>query len=441
MAIPMTTPKEALITTSLLVTALIAGAWTDRMGWALWFATLVWIAIQARQYRKVAKWANRPLRRPRNVSDHWFVLAYNPFRALIRQRDRAHRMAEQMREIVSLAQVIPDGIIIVSPTGNIVTFNQAAKQLLMLKEEDIGLGLATVVRTPDFVGFLRARSHEDPLEFTSPFDAQLTYEARRVPMDDGGAVIIVRDITTLNRLLTMRQNFIANVSHELRTPLTVVHGYLETMSDESQPDELRLELISKLEGPMKRMRSLVEDLLLLSQLESTPAPEQKDVLPVAALAKNAAAEVQGLCQRPDQITVECDTSSQVEGIEQEIHSVLVNLLSNALRYSPDGGDVVLRCEDIADDRVRFSVKDHGIGIAPEHLARITERFYRVDMAAARGKGGTGLGLAIAKHVLRRHDASLQVQSTLGAGSTFYFELMRAPAKLTSNHQSVANQEE
>ena len=411
----------------LLAIALIAGVWTYQMGWALWFATLAWIGIQVQQYRQVAQWANRPLRRPGNVTDPWFDLAYQPFRALLRQRDRVHRMADRMREIISLAQVIPDGVIIVSPTGNIVTFNQAAKQLLMLKEQDLGLGLATVVRTPEFIGFLRSGDPEDPLEFASPSDATLTYEARRVPMDDGGMVIIVRDITALNRLLTMRQNFIANVSHELRTPLTVVHGYLETMIDDSQPDDLRLQLIAKLEGPMKRMRSLVEDLLLLSQLESTPVPERKDTLSVVKLAQNAAAEVQGLCQRPDQIKVDCATVRQVLGIERELHSVLVNLLSNALRYSPGGGEVTLRCEDAADGRVRFSVIDHGIGIPAEHLARITERFYRVDMAAARGKGGTGLGLAIAKHVLRRHDATLQVSSTLGAGSTFYFEIMSAPA--------------
>ena len=160
-------------------------------------------------------------------------------------------------------------------------------------------------------------------------------------------------------------------------------------------------------------------------------PEQKDHIMVTALINAAAAEVQGLCDNPQQLKVHCRTDRAVEGIEAEIHSALTNLLGNAVRYSPNGETVELVCEDVGE-QIRFSVIDHGIGIAPEHLTRITERFYRVDMATARSTGGTGLGLAIVKHVLRRHNTVLFVESKLGAGSVFSFEIDAAPARFPTD---------
>jgi len=425
----MTTIKEVLITGGLLLAALIAGWITQALGWCLFIATAIWISIQIAEIRKVRDWVERPLRAPKNALGSWFELAYQPYRSLLRQRQRTQRMAGRLREVLGLAEVIPDGVIVISPSGDIEGLNQAAKQLLMLKDSDIGLGLGTVVRNPEFVEFIRLESYDSPLEFISPTDPELTYEARRFGMENGRAVIIIRDITTLNRLLTMRQNFVANVSHELRTPLTVISGYMETLADDSQPVELRLGLTERIASPVKRMGSLVDDLLLLSRLESMAIPASKDRIKAAALLNAAANEVQGLCVNPQQLKTYYRTDRAVDVIETELHSALTNLISNAVRYSSNGEPVELICEDVGD-QIRFSVIDHGIGIAPEHLSRITERFYRVDMASARSTGGTGLGLAIVKHVLRRHNALLNVESKLGAGSVFSFAIDAAPASLT-----------
>ena len=418
---------DALLAGGLLAAAIVVGALTGWMGWCLFVASIIWIVIQARQYRRVLQWSKRPLGRPQNGLEPWFVLAYNPYRALQRQRNRTRAIGRRMRQLLLLAEVIPDGVVILAPSGEIEGLNQAAKNLLQLKDSDIGLGLATIIRVPEFIAFVRApEPPESPLEFVSPFDADKTYEARRVSMENQRSVIIIRDITTLNRLLTMRQNFVANVSHELRTPITVVNGYLETIADDEQPEDLRLALTQKLQPPMKRMRSLVDDLLLLSQLESTAEAEQKSVLPVSRMLSSAVSEVQGLAKRKDQVSMSCDPSMHVHGNEKELHSVCVNLLTNALRYTSDDAPVVLSCARM-DDQVRVSVQDNGIGIAPEHLQHITERFYRVDMAGARSSGGTGLGLAIVKHILLRHDSSLMVESELGKGSLFYFDLELCPA--------------
>ena len=420
----MVSSKELSLIFMLLIPALIAGLWSGELGWCLFFASLTWITIQAAEYRKVLQWSTRPLSRPKNGRDSWWSIAYPPFRALSRERRRTKAMNAQLREILGLAEVIPDGVLVLSPNGDIEGMNTAAKKLLQLTDADMGLGLATVVRSPDFVAFIREDSRDEPLEFSSPFDSERSFEARRFDAGTERTIVLVRDITTLNRLLTMRQNFVANVSHELRTPLTVISGYLETMSDAEQPTDLRLSLIERLNTPVKRMQTLVSDLMLLTQLESTPMPEQRQVLSLQRIVTAAAQELQGLCSTPDQIQFHYETDEPVEGIETELHSVCINLLSNALRYSPEGNAIDIFLTEHGDN-VRLTVKDHGYGIAPEHLSRLTERFYRVDMAGARTRGGTGLGLAIVKHILRRHDAELVIESALGEGSTFSCEFERA----------------
>ncbi len=216
----------------------------------------------------------------------------------------------------------------------------------------------------------------------------------------------------------MRQNFVANVSHELRTPLTVVNGYLESLEDPQLEDELKLQLLPRLAAPMRRMQSLVEDLLLLTQLESVPDESHKEPVNLAAVIERAASELEPLTTSPGQLRRKISSDAKVLGFETELHSVCINLISNAIRYSPEGNPIEIEYRDV-EDGVRLQVRDSGSGIAPEHLNRLTERFYRVDMSGARAKGGTGLGLAIVKHVLRRHGSELNIDSELGVGSVFW----------------------
>ncbi len=413
--------KELTIILSLALAAILLGLLVDELAWCLFGATLIWIWLQAGEFRKVRAWSRRPLRRPDNGMDSWFDISYAPYRALLRERQRTRDMALRLRELLGLADVIPDGVIQLRPNGDIESLNTAAKKLLHLSDKDIGLGLATVVRSPDFVRFLSGygdSKSDEPLDFTAAANPEQDLEARLFDAGGGWTVVMLRDITALNRLLTMRQNFVANVSHELRTPLTVMSGYLETMSDESEPEELRLSLVERLTPPLKRMQTLVDDLMLLTQLESTPIAAQQDPIYLPDVVNTAVQELQGLCESPEQIRIHFDSQQTILGIETELHSLCVNLLSNALNYSPSGAPVDISVTDHGD-AVRLTIKDNGYGIAPEHLDRITERFYSVDSADARTRGGTGLGLAIVKHVLLRHDSSLQVTSTLGSGSTFY----------------------
>ena len=417
------------------VLAFCGGLLTGQMGWAFFLAALTWILRQYGEFEKFRRWAERPLSLPENSSEAWYELANSPYRQLGRERQRVRSMLARVREILGVTELIPDAVILLDEAGGIETMNTAARSLFNLKKDDIGLGLANIVRSPDFAAFLRQEDDSPTFEFTSPLNPEQQLEARRFDSDSQRKLILVRDITSSNRLLTMRQQFVANVSHELRTPLTVVNGYLETINDDSVTDDLRLQLIGKFTTPMNRMQALVEDLLLLTQLEASTDIAEPMEVSMATVIKGAVEELQSLQIYPGQISVFLDADDKVLGLEKELHSVCVNLLSNAIRHSDSSADIEISWARVGD-KVRLAVTDSGTGIPSEFIDRLTERFFRVDMAGAQARGGTGLGLAIVKHVLKRHDSQLSIESALNQGSTFYCDFRPAPEEPPAAVESI-----
>lgn len=417
------------------VLAFCGGLLTGQMGWAFFLAALTWILRQYGEFEKFRRWAERPLSLPENSSEAWYELANSPYRQLGRERQRVRATLARVREILGVTELIPDAVILLDEAGGIETMNTAARSLFNLKKDDIGLGLANIVRSPDFAAFLRQEDDSPNFEFTSPLNPEQQLEARRFDSDSQRKLILVRDITSSNRLLTMRQQFVANVSHELRTPLTVVNGYLETINDDSVTDDLRLQLIGKFTTPMNRMQALVEDLLLLTQLEASTDIAEPMEVSMATVIKGAVEELQSLQNHPGQISVCLDADDKVLGLEKELHSVCVNLLSNAIRHSDSSADIEISWARVGD-KVRLAVTDSGTGIPSEFIDRLTERFFRVDMAGAQARGGTGLGLAIVKHVLKRHDSQLYIESALNQGSTFYCDFRPAPEEPPAAVESI-----
>lgn len=417
------------------VLAFCGGLLTGQMGWAFFLAAITWILRQYGEFEKFRRWAERPLSLPENSSEAWYELANSPYRQLGRERQRVRSMLARVREILGVTELIPDAVILLDEAGGIETMNTAARSLFNLKKDDIGLGLANIVRSPDFAAFLRQEDDSPTFEFTSPLNPEQQLEARRFDSDSQRKLILVRDITSSNRLLTMRQQFVANVSHELRTPLTVVNGYLETINDDSVTDDLRLQLIGKFTTPMNRMQALVEDLLLLTQLEASTDIAEPMEVSMATVIKGAVEELQSLQIYPGQISVFLDADDKVLGLEKELHSVCVNLLSNAIRHSDSSADIEISWARVGD-KVRLAVTDSGTGIPSEFIDRLTERFFRVDMAGAQARGGTGLGLAIVKHVLKRHDSQLFIESALNQGSTFYCDFRPAPEEPPAAVESI-----
>jgi two-component system phosphate regulon sensor histidine kinase PhoR len=247
---------------------------------------------------------------------------------------------------------------------------------------------------------------------------EIALSVQLVPFGASKKLLIARDITDLERVDAMRRDFIANVSHELRTPLTVVGGFVETLADtpDLSPADSRGYFNLMLDHT-RRMQRLLDDLLTLSHLESAEHALKDESVNMDELAQALKTEAESLSRGRHRIALQIGSDAGLKGSLQEIRSALGNLVSNAVRYTPDGGEITLAWRERDSEGV-FSVTDTGDGIAAEHIPRLTERFYRVDRSRSRETGGTGLGLAIVKHVLTRHGARLDVQSTPGRGSTF-----------------------
>lgn len=404
---------------ALVIFVSIAGAISSAWGTAIAIAVTLWFLLQLRDTIRFRRWITRPLRRPDLADATWQPVAERVFRTYRANRRRTHTALNRLRQFRLATEALPDGAILIKPGGEIEMYNSAAQSLLGLTRGDIGSNLVSLVRNPSLTAMVDGMLLDRLIEIAAPH-TQTQLEIRRIDVDDNQILILARDVTQLNRLLSMRQDFVANVSHELRTPLTVIRGYLESLEDPDLTPPQITDIVKRLHAPAQRMRVLVDDLLLLTRLESSPNPQDGEVseILVATLLESLANDARQLSDSRHQINVRADARLTTRGVEAELHSAFGNLIGNAIRYSPNGGTVTITWQR-APEGARFEVTDEGIGISAEHIHRITERFYRVDLAGSRMSGGTGLGLAIVKHVLKRHHATLGIESRPGQGSRFY----------------------
>ena len=264
--------------------------------------------------------------------------------------------------------------------------------------------------------WLAAGRNAEPMEdVASPVDPGRRLSLRLLPYSDELWLLLARDVSKLLRLEHMRRDFVANVSHELRTPLTVIHGYLEMLDTDDNPEWAAL--LAEMRRQSQRMTRLVEDLLTLSRLEARDQLPEEHVA-MAPMLASLRREAEALSGGRHRVQVEDLAQVDLRGASKELHSAFGNLVSNAVRYTPDGGGISIRLSREADGGALLSVRDSGYGIPAAHLPRLTERFYRVSTSRSRESGGTGLGLAIVKHVLGLHEAQLRIDSEVGIGSTF-----------------------
>lgn len=391
-------------------------------GWGVAAGLAVYLLADIHRARAFRAWARAPLRAPR-LSSAWQPAARHLRDSLLRSRRRARQLIGELRWLQGTLDSIPDGWIVLQRDGTIEAVNRGASGLLGFALRDRRRKFTELVKDPAVAALLDDAADDDIIELPSPVDESRRLELRHIRVDAERSLVLIRDVTMLDRLLTMRQDFIANVSHELRTPLTVVIGYLETLEEDGIDAATLRQLLGKLRSPADRMKALVEDLLTLTRLESSPMPAAEDIecVDVAGLLRLVVDEARELALPSHRIALDADAQVTARGVPVELHSAFFNLVANAIRYSPDGGAVSVRWGRGATGP-RFEVEDCGLGIPPEHLSRLTERFFRVDLAKSRVRGGTGLGLAIVKHILRRHRTQLGVRSEFGKGSLFYFEL-------------------
>ncbi len=423
----------------LAVFATIVGV-ASSMQAGLWVAVLglaILLLIHLRYAIVLAAWLEQP--RLEDVPDGWGVWAdvfarlYRTHRATVQNERQLLENEERFRRTIS---ALPEGIVLIDATLQIDWCNPVAEQHLGVSlRADQGLRITNLVRDPEFVGYITSAHFDSPLIFQPIARPGLALEVRVVEFEAARSILITRDITQRERVDAVRRDFIANVSHELRTPLTVVNGFLETLIDaQSENGTTRQHHLQLMHEQAQRMHRLVEDLLTLSRLESRETPVADEVVDVRQLVREVADEARALSLGRHQIDVDL-TPGFVRGSREELRSAFGNIVSNAVRYTPDGGIISLAWREDASGG-RFEVSDTGLGVAPDHIPRLTERFYRVDKSRSRETGGTGLGLAIVKHVLLRHGGHLDVQSEIGRGSTFS-AVLPVERLLASNDVAVA----
>lgn len=400
--------------------ALAVGTVFDQVYLFLLLALLAYTFRNLFNLQRLANWLGDP--QTLQIPIHfglWGDIYSRIARVSARHAQRDQRMTKLLNEYAASTSALPDATVALEADGSIRWFNDAASRLLGLKAaKDVGQKLVNLFRHPELSAFLARLDYAKTLEITAPGNKDRKLEVRLAPYGDGQTLLLAQDITERLQHERVRKDFVANVSHELRTPLTVISGFIENLQDAEQVTrESVARPLDLMAQQAARMRQIVEDLLLLARLESDSKPKLQDAVDMRGLLRMVADECQGLS--PDTPEIRCDASSsrQLLGDEKQLRSVVTNLVVNAVNHTPSDGEVVVRWSDDGSESV-LEVEDTGEGILPEHIPRLTERFYRVDAGRSRERGGTGLGLAIVKHVLNRHEARLEVESAVGKGSRF-----------------------
>ena len=408
-----------------------AGSWGAALGigiaaW-LWFVWDLVRGARVLRWLRLGELADAP-----DMQGLWGEVVDRARRLLRRQQAQIESTEGRLQEIMAALQASPNGVVLLDAQGRIEWCNQlAAGQLGLDVQRDVLQSIGNLLRNPEFTAYFAARDFSSDVVL----QGRLSTPSRPVRLSvhlhaygDGRTLLLSRDVTALEQADAMRRDFVANVSHELRTPLTVLAGFVETLQTlDLQPDE-RARYLGMMAQQARRMQNVVQDLLTLSRLEGSPAPGMGEWTAVASLLQRGEEEARALSelltqaqQRPHAMHFPSADNlllGEIAGAPGELQSALSNLMSNAVRYTPAGGSIFVEWSQHVDGSAVFSVRDTGAGIAPEHLPRLTERFYRIDRSRSRDTGGTGLGLAIVKHVLQRHGATLDIASTLGQGSVF-----------------------
>ncbi len=417
----------------LQLTAGLVGWWVQSWAGALLGVVSAGLAAAALQYargKRFLAWIRMPTGgAPRSLRGQWGEAAYRTARALRLEQDAARASDQRLQAFLAAIQASPNGVVVLSPDGRIEWFNDmASAHFGFVPQRDLLQHIGNLVRDPAFTAYYAAGAFQRELRIRGRDDSParpVKLSVQIHPYGDDHKLLLSRDITALSQAEAMRRDFVANVSHEIRTPLTVLAGFVETMQSLPLSDAEREKYLGLMAAQSDRMQTLVNDLLLLSRLEGSPLPDGQELVDLAEVMVQCEAEARGLSEliHPDDagqtLTFDPPPAFALAGSTSELRSAASNLINNAVRYTPAGGAIHVRWESAPPGYVRLAVSDTGAGIAPEHLPRIGERFYRVDRSRSRESGGTGLGLAIAKHVAQRHGGELQVISELGKGSTFY----------------------
>jgi two-component system phosphate regulon sensor histidine kinase PhoR len=417
---------------SFLVCQLAAGL----LGWWLGLARgaavglvsggMLWLALDTWRGARMLRWLRQgAVSASPPAGGMWGEASSRAERALRLREQEVAAAQRRLEEFLSAIRTSPNGVVLLDQQGRIEWCNQtAADQFGIDPQRDLMQQVTNLMRDPAFAAYYYSGSFGRDVAIPGPGSLPsrpVKLAVHLHPYGEGRKLLLSRDVTAVEQAEAMRRDFVANVSHEIRTPLTVLAGFVETLQNLPLDEEERRRYLALMAQQAHRMQTLVNDLLTLSRLEGSPLPGAGEWTPVAELMAQCGQEGQALSKalgKSQELRFGDPPAVEIAGSSGELLSALSNLVSNAVRYTPAAGSIDVQWHTLPDGRGELSVRDSGPGIAPEHLSRLTERFYRVDRSRSRETGGTGLGLAIVKHVAQRHGAKLRIDSTPGLGSTF-----------------------
>ena len=390
------------------------------------------VVVDAWRARRLVRWLSGEQEDPApRDTGMWGELGYRVERAIRLREKRMHAEQTRLAEFISAMEASPNGVLLLDAADQITWCNAVAAEHFGLDRlRDRLQPVTNLVRAPAFVALLEGGLDAEPARIPERH-GRGTLSVLVRGYGEGLRLVLSQDVTERERADAMRRDFVANVSHEIRTPLTVLAGFVETLDTLTLTDVERRRVLALMTQQTQRMQTLVNDLLTLAQLEGSPPPPVDRWVEVDKLLTQAQGDGQALSKGRHQLGVVTSGGVQIAGLESELLSAVGNLVTNAVRYTPEGGRIEIAWQRRADGAGEIAVRDDGIGIAREHVARLAERFYRVDSSRSRETGGTGLGLAIVKHVVQRHGGELEIHSEHGKGSTFCIVLPAPRVRVVS----------
>ena len=372
-------------------------------------------------------------------SGFWGELAYRVERSLRIRSQAVEIERRRLEQFLSAMEASPNGVLLLDANDQIDWCNKVSADHFGIDPvRDRRQRVTNLVRTPVFVAHLQEGRFDESVSVPGPLNRS-TLSVLVRPFGDGMKLVLSQDVTERERNDAMRRDFVANVSHEIRTPLTVLAGFVETMDTLTLSPAERQRVLSLMTQQTDRMQSLVSDLLALAQIEGSPRPPADRWLAVTALFKHVEHDARTLSAGRHTMQFSVPDNAEIAGSDTELHSAIANIVNNAVRYTPAGGRIDVSWGWRDDGGAQVDVLDTGVGIAREHIPRLTERFYRVDSSRSRDTGGTGLGLSIVKHVVQRHGGEIDIESEPGKGSRFrlVFPAARVRRALMAASESAA----
>jgi len=405
-----------------VATILAIGLLTQYWVLAVLIPNTAYIVWNLYQFERLERWLRRGAKTSKSpdAGGIWGLVVRHIFRRDRTEKKRKKRYKDVLRRFDSVISALPDAAVVLNKKMEVEWSNKKAQELLgIIKDRDVGQAVRNIIRDPNFSQYLNNTKKNKDMECTSPVDPLRDIALRLTPFGKSQHLMTARDTSEQMALQRMRKAFIANASHELRTPLTVVSGYLEIIETARElPTSLRAPIIGAREQA-ERMEGIIDDLLTLSRLEGTRLPEKGGKkIDVSVLLTRLVKDISQTTAESHTFQVDVNKNLRLKGVETEIESVCTNLIKNAVKHTPSGTVIEVSWERNGASQGCLTVSDNGEGIPAEHLAHLTERFYRVDVGRSRASGGTGLGLSIVKHIVERHGGTLYISSEEGQGAEF-----------------------